>query len=311
MKATETLGEVGFVPSLEVLPFLAWATPKGVKTKAHPGYGNVHRGLLTGELDGGLVPWELALTDLILLPGQQSAWRIPLVLKACPVELVLSRAALKKVYPRRARRSGDESVHLTFGIEAHNSLTLQQILAWQKRLAVKHLEPPAFKALPMNLMLRGLAKGELDGFLAPAPWGMQAESEGLGKIDTAFTSGEFARHLVMVCNERMMESKGAQISSAAGELRPLRDLIASPEALNLIFREMGEMGHPRLDIDVACKAARRYHLDALPDEFIPDEGWFERELGLLLTRHGIKSTRSVLTSLGRRLKARSGSAAGF
>jgi hypothetical protein len=303
MKPTETLGEVGFVPSLEVLPFLQWAQTHGVRAKACPGYGNVHRGLLTGGLDGGLVPLELAVTDLILLPGQRSAWRIPLVLKACPMELVLSHSAHKNIYSRRGRRIREEPFSLAFGVEAHNSFTRHQILAWHNRLAMKHLNPPRFHVLPMNLMLRGLEKGELDGVLAPAPWGMQAENAGCGKIDPKFTTGEFSQHLVLVCSERMMERKGAHLARAAGELRSLRDLFASDEGLEEIVKRMGEMGHPSLDFDVTCKAARRYSLDTLPDEFVPDEGWFDRELVLLAQRHGIKSRLNLLTSLARRLKA--------
>lgn len=307
MKPTETLGEIGFVPSLEVLPFLQWASTHGVSAKACPGYGNVHRGLLTGELDGGLVPLELAVTDLILLPGQQSAWRIPLVLKACPMELVLSHSAHKKIYSRRGRRSEEDPVSLSFGVEAHHSFTRHQIIAWHKTLAIKHFEPPKFKVLPMNLMLTGLEKGELDGVLAPAPWGMQAENEGCGKIDHKFTTGEFSQHLVLVCSERMMEHKGAHFARAADELRKFRDLLALEEGLEQIVKRMGELGQPRLDFEVACKAARRYSLDGHPDEFVPDEGWFDRELGLLAQRYGIKSHHDLLKSLGRRLKVHVGS----
>lgn len=307
MKPTENLGEIGFVPSLEVLPFLQWASTHGVRAKACPGYGNVHRGLLTGELDGGLVPLELAVTDLILLPGQQSVWRIPLVLKACPMELVLSHSAHKKIDPRRGRRPGEEPVSLAFGVEAHHSFTRHQILAWHQKLAMKHLEPPTFKVLPMNLMLTGLEKGEIDGILAPAPWGMQAENEGFGKIDRQFTTGEFSQHLVLVCSERMMERKGAHFALAAEELRRLRDLFALEEGLEQIVKRMGELGQPRLDFEVACKAARRYSLDGHPDEFVPDEGWFDRELGLLAQRHGIKSHLHLLRSLGRRLRVRADS----
>ncbi len=302
MNTSDTGNAIGFVPSLEALPFLQWASSQGLRTKACPGYGTVHRRLLTGELDGGLVPWELAIADLVLMPGQQSAWRIPVVLKACPMELVLSHAAMKKVYPHRRRRAVAEPVSLKFGIEARHSFTRNQILAWQAHLDLGHLQPPTFKVLPMNLMLAGLAKGEIDGVLAPVPWGMQAENEGHGRIDREFTRGEFAQHLVLVCRESLMERRGPQLANAARDLRKLKGLLSPSYGLEEIAGRMGQMGPPHLDPAIIREAACRYPLDALADEFTPDEKWFDRELGVLARRHGIEIRRNLAADLGHRRK---------
>jgi ABC-type nitrate/sulfonate/bicarbonate transport system substrate-binding protein len=291
----------GFVPSLEVLPFIAWAPAESIRLRAFPGYGDVARGLLTGELEAGLLPWELLVTDLLLKPGQRGEWRVPAVLRACPMELVLGQSAIKRVYPSRRRPVAAGSVKLVFGIEARNSFTRLQILDWQQGKDLPHLAPPSFKSLPMNLMLRGLEAGVVDGVLAPAPWGMQAERDGCGKIDPAFDAGAFAQHLVLVCRRRMEDRQHELLAGLPAGLRRLGGLMARQSDLDQAARRMVELGTPRLDPGLLWEAAQRYPTRADSGEFIPGLEWFVEELAVLARRHAMESTPGPLTELARSL----------
>lgn len=291
----------GFVPSLEVLPFLAWAPAGSIRLRAFSGYGDVVRGLLTGELEAGLLPWELLVTDLLLKPGQRGEWRVPAVLRACPMELVLSQSAIKRVYPSRRRPVAPGSVKLVFGIEARNSFTRLQILAWQQGKEMSHLAAPAFKTLPMNLMLKGLEAGVVDGVLAPAPWGMQAEREGSGKIDPAFDAGVFAQHLVLVCRQRMEALQRELLAGLPAGLKQLAGSMARQGSFEELARRMSELGTPRLDPGLLWEAAQRYPAGADADEFIPGPDWFADQLGVLARRHAMESTPGPLTELARSL----------
>jgi len=299
--STSRPAATGFVPSLEVLPFLAWAPRERLRMRAFSGYGDVVRGLLTGELDAGLVPWELLVTDLLLRPGQRGEWRVPAVLRACPMELVLSHAAMKRVGPSRRRPLPGGSVKLVFGIEARNSFTRFQILAWQRAKDLPQLAAPAFKTLPMNLMLKGLEAGVVDGVLAPAPWGMQAERDGVGVMDPGFDAGEFAQHLVLVCRRRMAEEHGELLRGLPEGIARFRGLGEDRPAFLAVAREMADFGSPRLDPELLWEAARRYPGSSGKHEFRPDVDWLAGELDVLARRHALEVTPGPFAELARSL----------
>jgi hypothetical protein len=296
-----SLAATGFVPSLEVLPFLAWAPRERIRMKAFSGYGDVVRGLLTGELEAGLVPWELLVTDLLLKPGQRDEWRVPAVLRACPMELVLSHSALKRVEPSRRRPAQAGSVKLVFGIEARNSFTRHQIVAWQQGKGLPHLAAPAFKTLPMNLMLKGLGADVVDGVLAPAPWGMQAERDGVGRIDEAFDAGEFAQHLVLVCRRRMADVHGELLRVLPEGIGAFGVPGEDRSAFLAVARGMADFGPPRLDPGLLWEAAQRYPAAAGEREFVPGIDWLAGELDVLARRHALEVTPGPFAELARSL----------
>lgn len=295
------LAATGFVPSLEVLPFLAWAPRDRLRLKAFPGYGDVVRGLLTGELEAGLVPWELLVTDLLLKPGQRDEWRVPAVLRACPMELVLSHSAMKRVEPSRRRPSQAGSVKLVFGIEARNSFTRHQIMAWQQGKGLPHLATPAFKTLPMNLMLKGLRADVVDGVLAPAPWGMQAERDGVGRIDEGFDAGEFAQHLVLVCRRRMADEHGELLRCLPERIGASGVTDGDRAGFLEVAREMADFGSPRLDPGLLWEAAQRYPAAPGSREFVPGLEWLAEELDVLARRHALEVTPGPFAELARSL----------
>ncbi len=276
---------VGFVPSIEVLPFLAWADGSGITPRACAGYGHLVRAMLTGELEGGLLPFELAVADLLMRPGQRRGWNIPAVLKAGPVEPVLSHAAYKKISPSSRRRLHASPISLALGVEARVSFARQQLVRWQQNLGMSHLTPPSFKVLPFSLMMKALEKAEIDGFLAPAPWGLQAEKTGLGRIASQFDEGEFAQHLVLV--DRHRDPSYDPYSRLPAELPAFRAVFSDPAATTRAVQRMTSLGGPTIDPHTAWQAVERYPLDTLPDEFAPDESWFARQLEILAGRYRV------------------------
>ncbi|MFC7338869.1 ABC transporter substrate-binding protein [Haloferula chungangensis] len=301
MKLIEPHFSAGFVPSLEVLPFLGWATGRGVKPQSCPGYGNLVRSLLTGDLQMGLLPWELFVTELLSLPGQTRNWKVPVVLKACPMELALSRSAWKQVTAskRRARPAG--SLQLSFGVEARHSFTKQQILSWIDGLKMSSMGAPVFKVLPMHLMIKALSLGEVDGVLAPSPWGLQAELDGVGKVDPDFNVGEHAQHLVLVCSEEVSGPLRELPGNLAAEIRAGRVLNSDSESFQWWSAKLAEGGSPGLSQELFELALRRYPIDQLPDEFGPDGQWFEEQLGSLVRRRSIAMEPASIAEIAKAL----------
>ena len=301
MNAMKLVVSAGYVPSLEVLPFLAWAPESGIKLQSCPGYGNMVRALLKGDLQVRLLPWELFVTDLLSLPGQSRVWKVPAVLKTCPMELALSRSAWKQVASskRRARTAG--SLGLVFGVEARHSFTKHQIMSWIAGLRVPHVGSPVFRVLPMNLMIKALKLGEVDGVLAPSPWGLQAELDGIGKIDPSFDSGEYAQHLVLVCREEVSVRMYDLLENLPARLRDTNALDRGSEAFEKWSMYLSSGVNPGLSRELFDLAARQYPLGSLPDEFIPDLKWFERELEHLVGRRVLTMKSSSITEIAKAL----------
>ena len=288
---------VGYLPSIEVLPFMEWARNNSVDCHPYSSYGAMIRGLMQGEIDGGILPWELAVVDLLLRPGQRIRWRVPAVLRACPMELVLSHSAMKKVNRNRTRRLSPGSVKLTFGIEAKHSFSRLQIELWQQNSGHDHLASPDFKMVPMGMMLTGLENGVIDGFLAPLPCGTQAESQGNGKVDRKFGGGPFTQDIVLVCEEGALNYRNGVLNNLAGDLGGGEDFYSDDESLEKAFERMSSETSTKLNPALGIQSCRKYPLDAMPGEFIPDEDWFRKELDVIARRSGIKIRESLSSEI--------------
>lgn len=291
----------GYVPSLEAIPFLNWAAEGAVGIQPCPGYGNMVRSLLTGTLDAGVIPWELFVSDLLSRPGQMREWKVPAVLKACPLELTLNRDARRAVYPPKKRSQGRGALELTFGVEARHSFTKRQIVAWIELLNLSQLGRPQFKVLPMKLMVKALRVGEVDGFVAPSPWGLQAEVEGIGKIAPNFDEGTLAQHLVLVCRQ-------TEAARCRGHLLDLPQELIGAAALKkggVPFRrwssEMAKSNASPLKRELFDLAAKRYSLGRLPDEFVPDASWLTRELEVLVSRGAVSMRPESIVEIAKTL----------
>ena len=198
---------LGILPSLEVLPFFASDSPQSTacrdfsfRLKAFSSYGEISRSLLTRKIMGGIIPWEIFIADVLARPGQRTSWKIPLFLHACPTELVLREPVYKAFYPSQGGAPAKLPQRLTVGIESQNSLTKGQSREWLNHWKNGGATELAFKMLPMDMMIHALKAEALDAIIAPSPWGIHAESTGLGKRDPRFSPGKFAQRLVVVCH---------------------------------------------------------------------------------------------------------------
>jgi hypothetical protein len=274
----------GFVPSLEAMPLLAHTKGASAwRMLPCPSYGRIIRHLLTGELAAGLLPWELGITELVNKPAQKDVWCVPLVLHACPTELVLSTKAVKLAQPTKAKKKPDVK-KLVFGIEGRCSLTRYQILTWQLQVAKKHLDPPAFKVLPMELMRKGLEAGTLDGMVAPTPWGMQAQVEGNGKLDARFEPGKYAQEVVLFCRRECVAEHEGEFALLPLALASMHERLEDEGEFLKVADQMAKLGTPRCEPSILREAAQRHLAGIEQKDFQPDKTWLATELQLLAER---------------------------
>lgn len=264
----------GFVPSLEAMPLLsqdACTEENDVPWRfvAFPSYGRILRHLLTGELAAGLVPWELFVTEVLARPRQKELWSVLLVLHACPTELVLGHRAQKSIQQARSKKSGDAVPALVFAIEAKRSLTKLQIVAWLGKIAPSLIKRAQFKVLPMDLMLKGLEAEEIDGLVAPTPWGLLAETLGCGNVDPSFTQGEYSQEVVLVCHKNTVATHHSFFDRLPDALASSRRLLCEPSCFEATATVMGRQGALNLQLPLLQKASSLYLAKASTPDFIP------------------------------------------
>ena len=268
--------------------------------RAFPSYGRILRNLLTGELSAGLVPWELFVTEVLARPGQKRLWSVPLVVHAFPTELVLSDRARKAINQPRSKASAVALSRLTFAIEARRSLTKLQMATWLNQTASFVPENSQFKMLPMDLMLKGLEAGEIDGFVAPTPWGLQAQSLGHGSVDGTFTQGEFSQELVLVCHRRTGTAHSALMKNLPHALADSRKQLRSPAVFAATAGTMGSLGGAAFDSSLLQAAAARYR-PVSPRDFAPDASILLSMLRHLAKFSLLQAALGDLESLSREL----------
>jgi hypothetical protein len=130
---------------------------------------------------------------------------------------------------------------------------------------------------------------------------MQAERDGVGRMDPGFDAGEFAQHLVLVCRRRMADEFGDLLRGLPDEIAAFGSLGEDRAAFLAVARAMAEFGPPRLDPDLLWEAARRYPAVPGVREFVPGVEWLGAELDLLARRHALEVTPGPLAELARDL----------
>ncbi|MGL4400335.1 MAG: ABC transporter substrate-binding protein [Luteolibacter sp.] len=268
---------LGILPSLEVLPFFASdATEPAAghdfpfQLKAHSSYGEISRNLLTRKIMGGIIPWEIFIADVLALPGQRANWKIPIFLHACPTELVLRESVYKQFYPAQGGAPAKLPPRLTVGIESQNSLTKGQSREWLSRWKSAASVELIFKMLPMDMMIHALQAEALDAIIAPSPWGIHAESAGLGKRDPGFSPGKFAQRLVMVCHREFLEQHPGLSQTVAQGIAAARTRLKDPARFQNSIERMSRCGRPLVERDFLEKAATLHSFSSLEQDEVPD-----------------------------------------
>lgn len=272
------------MPSLEVLPLFEGGLhphePKktGFRYKAHSSYGSIARGMLTGELAGGILHWEVFISEVLALPGQRALWTMPLFLHACPTEILFRESLFKILYPSQKSSPSKLPNRLIFGVESRNSLTQSQVQAWLSRWTTHSKIQLVFKVLPMDLMLQGIKAEMLDGIIVPAPWGMQAEAMGVGKVDPQFAPGNLAQKVVMVCRRDTFEKPVSTLEDIATDLTAARIRLRTPAVLRKAADEMARHGKPLISAQLLERSAKRHFTCDSPYEITPDTDHVVHEL---------------------------------
>jgi NMT1-like family len=268
---------LGILPSLEVLPFFArdsddpcGGTAFPFRLKAYSSYGEISRDMLTRRLMGGIIPWEIFISDVLALPGQRADWKVLLFLHACPTELVLREPIHKAFYPAQSNARNKLPTRLTIGVESQNSLTKAQSREWLNHWKNSRSIELTFRMLPMDLMIQALEAEALDAIIAPSPWGIHAEATGLGKRDPRFTPGKFAQQLVMICHRDFLEMHPSLSQSSAKIIADARSRLRKPAVFTNAISQLMECGKPSVYPGILEQAATVHSFTNLNQDVVPD-----------------------------------------
>ena len=263
----------GVLPSLEVLPFFAGTSDAAhlpFQLRSRASYGEISRNMLTRKLIGGIIPWEIFVSDVLALPGQRTCWKIPMFLHACPTELVLREPLYKAFYPAQSTTRAKLPARLTIGVESQNSLTKSQSREWLGHWKDGRSVELSFKMLPMDLMIQALGAEALDAIIAPSPWGSHAEAIGLGKRDPRFCPGKFAQQLVMVCHRDFLEQHPGLAGSLSQTVADARVRLQDPPAFDQAISRMLKCGKPAVRSKLLGQAAALHAFPTLNQDMVPD-----------------------------------------
>jgi hypothetical protein len=273
-----SLHKIGILPSLEVVPFFEeeFLAASNIGFVARSSYGSIARDMLTGILDGGVLPWEIFTSDVLALPGQRTQWDVPFFPHACATELALRTPVHKSLCSKSAARKSPS--RLVIGVESRNSLTRAQWREWLRGLGKSPQPEVEFKFLPMDLMLQAMAADAIDGFIAPSPWGLIAEEKQLGILDSRFKPGAFAQQIV-IANRKSQPLAGlATMRELAGALTRARSRLADPGAFEKAACRMSLSGKPVIQAESLSHAVRHHASSEPANDELSDVAKLTREL---------------------------------
>jgi ABC-type nitrate/sulfonate/bicarbonate transport system substrate-binding protein len=156
------------------------------------------------------------------------------------------------------------------GVESQNSLTKAQSHEWLSHWKNGRKIEVTFRMLPIDMMIPALKAEALDAIIAPSPWGIHAETTGLGKRDLRFSPGKFAQRLVMVCHREFLEEHPGLCHSLVKSIAEARNLLTSPAKFTESIERMSRSGRPTVQGDVLEIAADLHSFASLNKDFVPD-----------------------------------------
>lgn len=277
MPHAATDNHLGLLPSLEVLPLFAAACDESGESwdsvfqmKEHSSYGEIARHLLTRKLAAGAIPWEIFVADVFALPGQRNQWTVSLLMDACPTELILRPSVHRIFYPAHPEGRVKLPARLIVGVQNQNSLTKAQFQEWLSAWKGSGDVEVVYKMLPMNLRIHALEAEAVDATIAPSPWGMYAESIGIGVCDTRFTPGRFAQQVAIVCHKEFFESHPGVAHRLTRMMSGARESLKQRGGMARAVGRMASIGKLELGIELFEKAAAFHGFDSLPPAIAPD-----------------------------------------
>lgn len=287
MPKNDTENCLGVLPSLEVLPLFAGPLEEDgtswdsvFQIKEHSSYGEIARCLLTRKLVAGVIPWEIFVSDVFSLPGERNHWTVLLLMSACPTELILSPALHRAFYPSRSAGRLKLPSRLVVGLQNQNSLTKAQFQHWLSKKEGGRDVEVIYKMLPMSIRIHALEAEAVDATIVPSPWGMYAESAGIGICDRGFSPGKFSQQLALVCREDLFANRQQTASQLTRMMMSSKDVLAHKSGMSKAVSKMTRIGNLALPLDLFEKAAELHGFDSLPSAVAPDV----RELTLAFAR---------------------------
>lgn len=266
------LHQIGILPSLEVLPFFEQELQAKADTAFVPrsSYGGIAREMLTGVLDGGILPWEIFTTDVLARPGQRTNWSIPAFIHACPTELVLQPSVHRALHQSKSSAKSKLPGRLIIGVESRNSLTKNQVHEWLAGLLKSPQPKITFKFLPIDLMPQAMAADAIDGFIAATPWGIVAEEKQLGILDRTFIPGTFAQKVVIACRRSDPARGLPAMTNRVEEIQAARARLANTASFLKAVEKLTLGGSPVISVDSLTHAALQHASTDAPCDLIPD-----------------------------------------
>lgn len=157
--------------------------------------------------------------------------------------------------PRARDRPRDAPADL-FAIEAKRSLSRLQIALWLS--AIPGAARPLFKVMPMELMLKRLAAGMMDGMVAPAPWGQLVEPAGCGKLEVPFETGAYAQQVALVCQQNVCQTVPQMCRDLPAACAAARRQLTDPAAVLETASWATAAGWPQFTPELLRQSAARY-----------------------------------------------------
>ena len=277
MLKNSTSWHLGVLPSLETLPLFADVSEEEIpawdgifQIKAHASYGEIARHLLMRKLVAAVIPWEIFVADVLALPGQRNQWTVALFISACPTELVLRPPIHRVFYPSQALGRVRLPSRLVVGVQNQNSLTKAQFQSWLGHWKGSGGIEVIYKMLPMDLRIRALEAEAVDATIAPSPWGIYAESRGLGACDTRFAPGKFAQKVALVCRKDLFEDGLTEAVPFLEMMASAKRCLLRPGGMAKAVEKMIACGKPQLGLEAFEKAASLHGFESLPPAVAPD-----------------------------------------
>jgi hypothetical protein len=265
----EKMKTIGVLPSLEVLPFFDAAFMVGVNLSyaAHASYGSIAREMLAGNLAGGVLPWEIFVSEVFSLPGQRNQWAAAFFSKPGSLELVLQTQTHMIIRPEGGRGTPKRfPTKLHIGVESMNSLTCRHFMEWLEKAIPLPRPEVVFRFLPMDQRLQSLPADALDGFIARSPWGHVAEERDIGKRQEDFPEAAAGQPLVTVCRRDV-----GLCARLCAETTPIllsegRRSLSDRAHLESAAGRMDASGKPRIPLVFLDKAAKTQDIASWDDE---------------------------------------------
>ncbi|MEY4483240.1 MAG: hypothetical protein RL693_692 [Verrucomicrobiota bacterium] len=292
--AKTTTDFLGILPSLEVLPFFSVDLKQSdngktsgaglpFEMKAHSSYGDIARNMLTRKIMGGVIPWEIFISDVLALPGQRTCWQAPLFLQECPTELALRESVFRAFYPPASASRSKLPTKLTVGVESLNSLTKAQMQEWLRHWGDNESIELSFCMLPMDLLIKALQAETIDAMIAATPWGMYAETAGFGHVDTRFIPGKYAQKVVVLCHRDFVEANDDLANTLRKQIAAARMKLRDPVEFCDAASRMSGCGKPWLEAELLSLAAKRHSYSRMKKDIVPDVKILIEELASLGT----------------------------